>query len=479
MSEIQNWNNWELKQLYEQRKLDIQKFNEQRDLEFDKKQADVFFDEETRELLKVNSYEIKQIENKLWNAKSKEFLSEIKSVEWEYNILLNEYNNNIKNLDNKENSELIKLFFEKLSVFKEKNEPLFEKIDKLDWDKLASLIEDTKYNKEKHEGFFNTFDAIWDWLLNWILLWAQKYQHIFEKMTDWNPVENITKMVNNISDMYEKMWGYDFLKLIAWNLWEDFKKIFDSEQATYKIAQSVWKLVLDIIMSLISWWVWVAWKLVKVLDKIIPDWLIKEWIKHTWNFVWEISWIKYQTFWLKNHKLKVADTPTNFLSTKSLGELWIKWEMSRLTNDLMYYWWATPYIVFNESRKVLNNALDLKKWVTKTNKELAENWYKIPSEQLISAITPDWNTVIKMVKIEKKIQPVTNLWKEAIKYLNLVEKWIEVLDTDKLHKIVVLTWNIEKYEMRIKHYEENKENESNLITELKWELEKKYRSQKS
>ena len=95
MTEIQNWNDWELAQLHEQRKLDAQKFNEQRDLEFDKEQADNFFGEETKELLKIDSDEIKQIEKNLWPDESKDFLAEIKGTEDTFTEYLNVYKSNI------------------------------------------------------------------------------------------------------------------------------------------------------------------------------------------------------------------------------------------------------------------------------------------------------------------------------------------------------------------------------------------------
>jgi len=376
----------------------------------------------------------------------------------------------------------MKLFFDLEHVqnilnFKEKNTALFEKIDKLDWNKLDYLIEDTKYNKDNHDWLFNSFDAIKDWLWNWILLWAKKYETLFTQIFDWNPYEAMSKMFWNISQLVEEIWLWDFLKLIAWNLYDDFKKMLDFDQPTYKIAQTAWKFLLDVIIQLISGWAWIVWKLAKIIDKIIPDWMLKNWIELWWKIIWESIWIKSQKLklWEQNFE---KSTSSNFLSRQSMKETWIKWEASRLTNELMYYWWATPYIIYNELRKWKETVGNLVKWAKETNKELAKNWYKIQTENLMTAITPNWDTVVKMVKLEKKINPETKIAKEAIKYLNIIEKGLEKININKLNIAIKLTGKSFLWEKRIHSYQENPKNDPDIFKDLISNLEKKYLNKK-
>ena len=103
----------------------------------------------------------------------------------------------------------------------------------------------------------------------------------------------------------------------------------------------------------------------------------------------------------------------------------------------------------------------------------------------MTAITLKWEYVVQIVRLEKKLTPETKMWKEALKYLNLVEKWVEYLTQNNFKKIAELTGEAALWNKRIIEYTSNKNDpnlenfwQSNLFKEFYIQLEKKYQNKK-
>ena len=413
------------------------------------------------ELLTIDDYEKKEILKNLWDE-APDFLAEIKNADNEFKQIMKIKNNEYQSLTSKEQEEKMNLFFEKLFIFKETNYDLLEKIDDNDWNWINSWIEATKFNEKDHWSFWDTPEALWDWLANWMLTKLNQYQNIFENWVEW-----LKKMLDAILD--DPVW-------LIKSLWEEIKKelsnLLDFDWPTYKIAQTIWKFLVDVIIQLISWWAWIVWKLATTINKLIPDWIIKKWLNKTVDFSSNV---------ITN---SISINP-KLLSKEWIKELWLKWTWKKLWNELMFYWWSTPYIIYNEWREILKSTWDLKNWIKETNKTLKKEWYKIPVDKMMTAITLKWEYVVQIVRLEKKLTPETKMWKEALKYLNLVEKWIKNITEIKFKKIAELTGEAALWNKRIIEYTSNKNDpnlenfwQSNLFKEFYIQLEKKYQNKK-
>ena len=412
------------------------------------------FIEKTWELLTIDNAEKKEIIKNLW-GEAPDFLAEIKEVDNEFKQIMLTKNNEINNLTHQEYKEREKLFFEKLLVFKNKHEPLFEKIDENDWNILDQMIEATKYNKEKHDISWNNLDAIFDaskdWLSNWLLLWMKKYENLLSWWINW-----IVKLAWNISDMVEKMWLSWFITMIWESIYNDFKKILDFDQPTYKIAQSIWKFLVDIIIQLISWWIWLAWKLASVINKLVPNWLIKKWLNasvKTWDeFLSAFTWVKPE-----------------LLSKDWLKSLWLSWTWNAIWNELMYYAWVTPYMVLRDWAKLWISTIELIKKQGFTIDKIAPAIYK----------TPDWKTIVKLHKFNEKID--FQKTEKALRWLIHVKEKRILPEFSKINDIIKITWIEQKYSNRTENLQKEEKEEylknfSNtpLFKEMFWILDSKY-----
>lgn len=86
-----------------------------------------------------------------------------------------------------------------------------------------------------------------------------------------------------------------------------------------------------------------------------------------------------------------------------------------------------------------------------------------------------------MVKLEKKLTPEKKLWQEALRYLNLVEKWVEKISEKNFEKIAQLTWKTLLWTKRFSIYQQNQNDEnlnnfweSDLFKKFYTDLQKKY-----
>ena len=412
------------------------------------------------ELLTIDDAEKKEILKNLWDE-APDFLAEIKKADDEFKQIMKIKNNENQSLTVQEKEERMNLFLEKLFIFKETNYNLLEKIDDNDWNWINSWIEATKFDKNYHWGFWNTPEAIWDWLSNWMLTKLNQYQNIFEGWAEW-----LKKMLDAI--LNDPVW-------LIRSIWDEIKKelsdLLDFDWPTYKIAQTIWKFLVDVIIQLVSWWAWIVWKIATTINKLIPDWIIKKWLNKTVDFS---SNVVTSSIWINK----------NLLSPKWMKELWFKWTAKKIWTEAIYYWWFTPWIIIKEWHKLYKNIKSFNTWAKRVNKQLVKEWYKIPSEAYVNLRKFDWQVIVMLVKIEKKIE--SNAWKEALKYLNLVDKWIKSLTRKNFSKIAILTWKSLLWEKRIDGYikKENDPNlekfwQSNLFREFITQLKEKYRIRKT
>jgi len=162
-----------------------------------------------------------------------------------------------------------------------------------------------------------------------LIKWNQ-YQNLFEWWPEW-----LKKLLDAILN--------NPLSLLK-SIWEEVKSqlsnLVDFNWPTYKIAQTIGKFLVDVILQIISWWAWLIWKIATTINKLIPEWVIKKWVnksvKSTSNVVQNSIWIN-----------------KDLLSIKWMKKLWFNWTIKKLWTEAIYYWWVTPWIVLLEWKHLI------------------------------------------------------------------------------------------------------------------------------
>jgi len=408
--------------------------------------------EKTWELLTIDEAEKAEIVKNL-GAEAPAFLAEINQLDNKFKAIIWDKYKQVENLTKEEYEQQMKLFFEKLIPFKNKNEKILEKIDENDWNWISEKIYETRYDKEKHDWFFDTFDAIKDWLPNWLLLWIQKYEKLLDLDINW-----INKLVDNISNMIEKEWLLDFLENIIWSIWEDLKKMLDFDQPTYKIAQAIWKFLIDIIMSLATWWLgtWIKVftkinSISSKFNKLIPDWLIKDSVKYAWKttdeFLKAFTWVKPE-----------------LLSKEWLKEMWLIKSWTAIWNELMYYSGNTPYIMIREWAKQTLNLIE----------QIQKQGFTFNTLKPKVFQTPDWKTFVKLMKYEEKLELKTI--EKTLRLLTWIKKKEVTPTINQLVEVSKKAWVYEKWNNRFDSLIKEKDlSKTNFFQEIYAILESKYK----
>ncbi|MDQ7008831.1 MAG: hypothetical protein Q9M94_00895 [Candidatus Gracilibacteria bacterium] len=298
------------------------------------------------------------------------------------------------------------------------------------------MIESTKFNKEKHEISWNNIDAIFDaskdGLSNGLLLGLKKYENLLD-----GGINGIIKLAGNISDMVEKMGIGSFISMIGESIYNDFKKMLDFDQPTYKIAQSIGKFLVDIILQLISGGIGLSGKLASVINKLVPNGLIKNGlntvVKTGDEFLSAFTGIKPE-----------------LLSKEGLKTLGLSGTGRAVGNELMYYAGVTPYMVIKDGAKLGISTIEL----------IKKQGFSIDKIKPALFITPDGKTIVKLHKFNEKIDFAKT--EKALRYLIQIKEKTILPELSKLKDIVKITGMEQRYSNRIDNLsQENLEDFSN------------------